>query len=116
MASYRVVFHLDEGGRGRADLVLRNIANLLADLGADNVEVELVANGEGLLALLKTPNLHGETVVRLAAQGVRIAACATAARHLGLTREALLDPVALVPSGIGELVRKQAEGWAYIRP
>jgi len=21
-----------------------------------------------------------------------------------------------VPSGVGELVRKQAEGWAYIRP
>ncbi len=116
MTRYRVLFHLDEGGRMRAEMVLRNIGNLLAELDSTNVEVELLANGEGLLALLKTPNLHGETVDLLAAQGVRFAACGVAAKGFGLTKDALLGPVDLVPSGIGELVRKQAEGWAYIRP
>jgi len=28
----------------------------------------------------------------------------------------LLDLVDVVPAGVSELVKKQAEGWAYIRP
>ena len=45
MNQYRVVFHLEEPVKGRADQVFSNIENLLADLGEDNVDVELVANG-----------------------------------------------------------------------
>lgn len=116
MEKCRAVFHLDEGGRARAGLALTNIENLLADLGENSVEVELVANGEGILALLKSPNLHGAKVDALAGKGVRFVACANALRQMGLTKEALLDAVEVVPAGVVELVRKQAEGWAYIRP
>lgn len=48
MDKYRVVFHLDEPIRDRADRVFRNIENPLDDLGENNVEVELVANGGGV--------------------------------------------------------------------
>ena len=52
MNKYRVVFHLDEPSKGRAGQVFRNIENLLDDLGENNVEVELVANGGGVKTLL----------------------------------------------------------------
>jgi uncharacterized protein len=113
---YRVVFHLDEPLKGRADLVLGNIANLLADLGEENVEVELVANGGGVRALVKGPESHAEQIGGLAARGVRFYACAHSLSQLEIAREALLEPVEVVSSGVGELVKKQAEGWAYIRP
>lgn len=116
MEKYKAVFHVDEGLKARGDLVLTNIENLIADLGQNNVEIELVANGEGIIALLKTPNLHGEQVQRLGAKGVRFVACANTMRQMGLTKEALLAPVEIVPSGVGELVKKQTQGWAYIRP
>lgn len=116
MDKYRAVFHLDEGARARAVMTLANIENLLADLGEDRVEVELVANGEGILALLKSPNLHGAHVEKLAARGVRFLACANSLRQMGVAAEALLDVVEVVPAGVGELVRRQAEGWAYVRP
>jgi intracellular sulfur oxidation DsrE/DsrF family protein len=35
---------------------------------------------------------------------------------MGFTQEDFLDPVEVVSSGAGELVRRQAEGWAYVRP
>ena len=116
MGKYRVVFHLDEGGKARADLVLRNIDNLIADLGEKNVEVEIVANSEGILALLKTPNQHKEQIRQLGVKGVRFLACANAMREMGVTKDELLDLVEIVPAGVGELVKKQAEGWGYIRP
>ena len=38
MNKYRVVFHLDEPSKGRADHVFRNIENLLDDLGENNAD------------------------------------------------------------------------------
>jgi intracellular sulfur oxidation DsrE/DsrF family protein len=116
MEKHRVLFHLDEGSRGQVRLVFANVENLVADFGEGNVEVELVVNAEGVLALLKVPDLHGPHIERLRAKGVRICVCENSLRQMGLTKAALLDGVETVPAGVGELVRKQAEGWAYIRP
>jgi len=116
MNKYRVVFHLDEPSQCCADQVFRNIENLLDDQGENNVEVELVANGGGVKALVKGPDSHAEQIEPLAAKGVRFAACAHSLSQLEIARDTLLDSVAVVSSGVGELVKKQAEGWAYIRP
>lgn len=116
MNKYCVVFHLDEPSKSRADQVFRNIENLLADLGENNVEVELVANGGGVKALAKGPNSYTEQIDPLAAKGVRFAACAHSLNQLEIARDTLLESVEVVSSGVGELVKKQADGWAYIRP
>jgi hypothetical protein len=116
MTDYRVVFHLDEADKARAQLVLNNIKNLIVDLGRKNVEIELIANGQGVLALLETPNLHGKDVERLADLGVRFLACSNSLEALNVPEEILLDPIEVVPAGITTLVKRQAEGWAYVRP
>ena len=116
MEKYKVVFHLDEGAKGRADLAFNNIESLIADLGEDNVNIEMVSNSEGVTAFLKVPNLHGAQIKGLVAKGVRFVACANSLRQLGLTKDALLEAVEIVPAGVSELVKKQAQGWAYIRP
>ncbi len=54
MTKYKVIFHLDEPSKGRADQVMGNITNLLNDLSNGNVEVEVLANG-GVRALAKGP-------------------------------------------------------------
>jgi len=66
---YRVVFHLDEPGKGRTDQVFKKIENLLDDLGENTVEVELVANGGGVYVLVKGPDSHSEQVGRLSTRG-----------------------------------------------
>ena len=110
---YRVLFHLDE--IEKAPLVFGNIRNVLADLGEGEVEAELVANFEGAKALLKTgPN--ADRVKTLAGKGVRFAVCANTLRGMDLGEDDFPEPVEIVSSGMGELVRRQAEGWAYIKP
>jgi intracellular sulfur oxidation DsrE/DsrF family protein len=116
MTTYRVLFHLDEPSKGRAEQVLRNIENLLADLGDENVQVEMVANGGGVKALVQSPDTFEELIEKLARRGVHFIACAHSLDALKIDQASLLNPVEVVPAGIGELVRKQAEGWAYIRP
>ncbi|SPF47138.1 conserved hypothetical protein [Candidatus Desulfosporosinus infrequens] len=114
MDNYQVVVHIDERDKGL--LGLNNIENLLEDLGKDNVKVELVANYEGIAILLKSPDTYGEQIARLEKMGVKFAACSNSMRQRGITKAELVEFVQIVPSGIGELVKKQSQGWAYIRP
>ncbi|MFA5972452.1 MAG: DsrE family protein [Lentimicrobiaceae bacterium] len=116
MEKYKVVFHLDESVKARADLVLGNITNLIADLGEDNVTIELVANSEGVIAFLKEPSWHLSKIEGLMAKGVRFVVCANSLRQAGLTSDSLMAQVEVVPAGVSEIVKKQSEGWAYIRP
>jgi intracellular sulfur oxidation DsrE/DsrF family protein len=116
MKQYRVIFHLDEPSKGRADQVLTNIANLLDDLGPESVDVELLANGGGVRALVRESEGLAGQVETLSRRGVHFVACQHSLDHLSMSREDLLDLVDVVPAGVSELVRKQAEGWAYIRP
>lgn len=116
MTRYRVVFHLDEPSKGRANQVFRNIENLLSDLGENNLEVELVANGGGVRAFVQGPESYTEQIDPLSAKGVRFVACAHSLSQLDINVDTLLDSVTVVSSGVGELVKKQTDGWAYIRP
>ncbi len=113
---YKVIFHIDEPSKGRSDQVLMNITNLLDDLGDNNVIVELLANGGGVRALAKEPDGQAEQVETLAKRGVRFVACAHSLEHLNMQRKDLLSLVQVIPAGVSELVKKQSEGWAYIRP
>ncbi len=116
MAKYKVIFHIDEPSKGRADQVMGNITNLLNDLGDGNVEVELLTNGGGVRALARGPEGQADAVELLAKRGVRFVACQNSLEHLNLSREDLLGIAEVVTAGVSELVKKQAEGWAYIRP
>ena len=114
MDKYKVLFHTDY--IARIDLGLENIENLLTDLGGSNVEVELVANFEAITLLSKASNKYETKIAELAAKGVIFAACANAMRAHNLTKDDMLEVAVVVPSAVGELIKKQAQGWAYIRP
>jgi intracellular sulfur oxidation DsrE/DsrF family protein len=116
MDQYHVIFHLDEPSKGQAEQVLSNITNLLNDMGDKNVQVELLANGGGVRAMAKESDGLAGQIEALAKRGVCFTACHNSLEHLNMQPEDLLDLVQIVPAGVSELVKKQAEGWAYIRP
>lgn len=111
---YKVIFHVDE--IGKANLTLKNTRNLIADLGEGNVQIEILANSEGIHMLAKPAAQYEALINELASKGVIFAACANTMKEFGITKEALLDLATVVPSGVGELVKRQAEGYAYIKP
>jgi intracellular sulfur oxidation DsrE/DsrF family protein len=100
----------------KANLVLKNIKNILTDLGDANVQIELLANSEGIYMLTRPAAQFEKAIEELTSRKVAFAACSNTMKELGFTKESLLDPVVIVPSGVGELVRKQSEGYFYIKP
>jgi len=106
------VFHYSsENAQAHA---VANVTNLLEDDTIDLGTVTLVANGAGL-ALLTTDSNEAAAVERLADDGVRFRACQNTMDANGYTTADLLPGVEPVPSGVGELSKRQAAGDAYIK-
>jgi intracellular sulfur oxidation DsrE/DsrF family protein len=110
---YRVVIHASE--RDRAALALNNAKNLIAGLGAERVEAEVVAYADGVEGL-RAGGPNAALMDLLASYGTRFAVCANTLRSRNLTAKDFPGYVETVPSGVVELVVRQAEGWCYIRP
>lgn len=113
--SYQVVVHVDEADPTRHQMALGNVLNLLADLGDQVRAVEVVANGPGL-DMFVSGAASAPMVESCREKGVGLSACANTLRSRHLDTSALLDGVEVVSSGIGQVVRRQAEGWQYVRP
>lgn len=109
-----VVFHLDDGDPGVAEAVVRNIGHTLDELG-EGTPIELVAHGPGLDHLLDGSAV-AEGLARVRRRGVLLSACRNTMERKGVSPEQLLPGVGTVQAGVAQLVRRQRQGWAYVRP
>ncbi len=107
----KVIFHLNE--EDKTNEVLANIRNLRKDM--EGVEIELLVNGMAVRDFVQDSNYEGrvETMVK---DGNFVKVCSNSLKGLRIDEEELLEGVDIVPAGVSELVRKQEEGWAYIKP
>ncbi|MFO1395629.1 MAG: DsrE family protein [Burkholderiales bacterium] len=111
----KVVLQVSDGDPGKWNLALNNARNLQADLGAANVDIEIVAYGPGI-GMLKADSTVGNRVDEALGSGVKVLACENTMRGQKLTHADMLPKVAYVPAGVVEIMQKQQQGWAYIRP
>ncbi len=111
----KIVFQVSDNDPARWNLVLNNVKNLQKELGADNVKIEVVAYGPGI-NMFKLDSEVGGRLQEAADSGVKLAACGNTMKGAKLTMADMHPAVSQVPAGIVELMRKQQEGWAYIRP
>lgn len=112
--NYSVVFHVDETTKW--ELTLKNAANLLDQASDKTFCVEVLANGEAVLGYVLPQNPFAAAMQQLDAQGVLFAACNNSLNALKIDCGSLLPFVKVVPAGVLELVERQAEGYAYIKP
>ena len=111
----RVVIQVSDADPGKWNLALNNARNLQSDLGAANVDVEVVAYGPGI-GMLKIDSTVSGRVDEATAAGVKVVACEISMKGQKLTRADMLNGIGYVPAGVVELMSRQQQGWAYIRP
>lgn len=110
----KVLFHINEPDRWNR--VIMNINNFLLDVGPGKAEIEVLANGAGVQPLNRsTPELTGQ-ISDLHRQGVVFAACNNALNLHNINSDDLPPFIKVVPAGITEIVLKQSQGYAYIKP
>ena len=111
----KVVFQVSDGDPQKWNLALNNIKNVQDALGKDKVDVELVVYGPGI-GMLKMESPVGNRVNDAAANGSKIVACETTMHAQKLSKDDMLKSIGYVPGGVIELMKREKQGWAYIRP
>lgn len=115
--NYRLLLQVSENSVDKLNTALNNAMNAKHVFGPENVEVEIVVFGDGVNTLKYYAPIPIADKVELATkQGVRIVACEIAMRTHKLRPSDMLEDLRYVPSGVAELVVRQNEGWAYVRP
>ena len=111
----RVVMQVSDGDPGKWNLALNNARNLQADLGAKNVEIEIVAYGPGI-GMLKSDSAVGNRIGEALSSGVKVVACENTMRGQELVKADMLDGIGYVGAGVVEIMQRQQQGWSYLRP
>jgi len=111
----RVVLQMSEADPAKWNLALNNAKNIQTDLGAANFDIELVAYGPGI-GMLKADSVVGNRVDEAIAAGVRVVACENTMKGQKLTQTDMLNKLNYVQAGVVEIMQRQQQGWAYVRP
>ena len=111
----RVILQVSDADPGKWNLALNNARNIQTDLGAANVDIEIVSYGPGI-GMLQANSAVGSRVDEALTAGVKVVACENTMKGQKLARSDMLGGIGYVGAGVVELMQKQQQGWAYIRP
>jgi intracellular sulfur oxidation DsrE/DsrF family protein len=114
-AKEKLVIQVSDADTGKWNLALNNAKNVQQAYGADKVDIEIVAYGPGI-GMLKMDSLVGNRVDEAKQAGITIVACQNTMRNMKLTNEDMLPNSSYVPSGVVEIIKKQNDRYAYLRP
>jgi intracellular sulfur oxidation DsrE/DsrF family protein len=110
-----VVIQISENNPAIWNLALNNAKNIQQDLGKENTNIEIVAYGPGI-NMLKFDSEVAPRLKEASANGVALLACGNTMKNQKLTEKDLEGDVKVVKAGVIEIISKQREGWAYIKP
>ena len=111
----KVVFQVSDNDPAKWSLALSNARNVQQDLGKNNVQIEIVAYGPGL-GMLKAESKVADRLAQALDNDVGLLACENTMTNTKVSRAEMYGGIAYVKAGVTHIMKRQQEGWAYIRP
>jgi hypothetical protein len=111
----KLVMQVSDNDPAKWNLALNNAKNVQADLGAQNVAIEIVAYGPGI-NMLKADSVAANRIAEAMGAGVKVVACENTMTNQKLDKDTMLNGIGYVKAGVVEIMQKQQAGWAYLRP
>ncbi len=116
MTKLKAIFHVDEPEKW--GLLLANVSNLLGDVGEDNIHIIVLANSVAVKNYV--PKEENDKILaqvdELSQKGISFKACRNALAGSQIDEKILPKTIEVVPAGVTELIKKQADGYGYIKP
>ena len=94
------------------DQAITSCNNLINEM--PDAEVEVVFHQSAINAVVKGSRVE-ERIKELMRRGVTVVACRNSMRSRNITEDQLIEGVRIVNAGVAEIVRRQAEGWYYLK-
>jgi len=113
---YQVVYQLNSEDEKVIKATIKNMMNALEDPRLKGkLQAELVVHGGGV-AVFKKDSPYEEQLRSLQAKGAILAECENTLRERNISKDELFDFISFVPSGNGEIIIRQQQGWAIVHP
>ena len=108
-----VVWDLSSTDTAEQAAVFRQINNALAQV--PDMQIEVVFHGQAIFAMMKD-STQFESRIKLAREkGVTLAVCNNSLRRYKIDPSQIKTEGIVVPSAVVEMIRKQSEGWSYLK-
>ncbi len=114
-AKEKVVIQVSDDSPKTWNQALNVVKNVQASYGKDNVQVEVIAFGHGI-GMLKMDSEVGNRIDETLQSGAHVYACQNTMRGRKLSNADMLPGIGYVPAGVIEIINKQQQGWAVVRP
>ena len=116
LKSYKALYILNQSDDKKIKGIIRNINNALEDPRLKGkLQVELVAFGDGV-EIFKKSNHYDSLLIKLQKKGVILAECLNTMKERNISKDELWPFISYVPSGNGEIIIRQYQGWATVHP
>ena len=112
---HKLVIQVSDNDPAKWNLALNNAKNVQDDVGAANVDIEIVAYGPGI-GMLKLESPSAARVADAIKANIKVIACENTMRTQKITRDDMQSAISYVPAGVTEIMVRQGDGWAYVRP
>lgn len=111
----KMVIQVSDGDAAKWNLALNNAKNAQNDRSVENLQIELVAFGPGI-GMLRADAVTANRVSDAIQSGINIVACENTMTAQKLVKADMNPSISYVPAGVIQLMKRQQQGWAYIRP
>jgi uncharacterized protein len=112
-AQSKIVWEMASGDTAQQRILFKQIGNVLT--AAPDTKIEIVFHGPSVYGLLKDSGYFKEQIISFHKKGVVMAVCNNALKNRNIKPERVIPEATIVPVAILELVKKQEEGWSYIK-
>jgi uncharacterized protein len=112
---YKVVLQVSDNDPAKWNLALNNARNIQQDLGKDHVAIEIVAYGPGL-PMLKADSKVAGRLAQALDSSIGLMACENTMHNTRVTKDQMYSGISYVDAGVVHIMKRQREGWQYIRP
>lgn len=110
-----MVIQVSDADPAKWNLALNNARNAQNDLGRDKVGIEIVVYGPGI-GMLRDDAVVANRVSDAVKSGISVVACENTMTAQKMDKSVMNPSVTYVPAGVVQLMNRQNQGWAYIRP
>lgn len=116
LKSYKALYVINQSDEKKIKALFKNINNALEDSRLKGkLQIELIAFGDGVEIYRKT-NHYDTLLISLKSKGVLLAQCENTMREKKINKDELWSFVSYVPSGNGEIIIRESQGWAIVHP
>lgn len=108
-----VVWDLSSADTTVQAAVFRQINNAKAQV--PDLQIEVVFHGQAVFAVMNDSLQFASRVKMAKEKGVNLAVCNNSLKRLKIDPSKLMPETTVVPSAVVELIKKQADGWSYLK-